>query len=141
MLFVCSKTVTRTTPPGSNAIRSAQHWIHFETYILHDDKIGKVFAEALCERARAGVKVRLLVDWLGSLLKIGAGILADVAAGRRRGAQLRLSHDRFAAWLGLARSPQVARHRRPRRIRQRALRRRRWLPIRRPAAKRSAIPA
>jgi len=51
------------------AIRTARHWIHFETYILHDDRIGKVFAEALCERARAGVKVRLLVDWLGSLMK------------------------------------------------------------------------
>ena len=73
MLFVCSKTVTRTTPPGCDAIQNAQHWIHFETYILHDDKIGKVFAEALCERARAGVKVRLLVDWLGSLMKSGPG--------------------------------------------------------------------
>jgi len=50
-------------------IRSAQHWIHFETYILHEDKIGKVFAEALCERARAGVKVRLLIDWLGNMMK------------------------------------------------------------------------
>ena len=56
-------------PAWLEAIRGAQHWIHFETYILHDDTIGKVFAEALCERARAGVKVRVLVDWLGSLLK------------------------------------------------------------------------
>ena len=61
------------------AIRAAQHWIHFETYILHDDKIGKVFAEALCERARAGVKVRLLVDWLGSLLKSGPGFWRSFA--------------------------------------------------------------
>ena len=52
-----------------DAIRSAQQWIHFETYILHEDKIGKVFAEALCERARAGVKVRLLIDWLGNIMK------------------------------------------------------------------------
>ena len=56
-------------PAWLEAIRSAQRWIHFETYILHDDKIGKVFADALAERARAGVKVRLLVDWLGSLMK------------------------------------------------------------------------
>ena len=56
-----------------NAIRNAQHWIHFETYILHDDRIGRTFAEALCERARAGVRVRLLVDWLGSLMKSGPG--------------------------------------------------------------------
>ncbi len=56
-------------PAWLDAIRSAQQWIHFETYILHEDKIGKVFAEALCERARAGVKVRLLIDWLGNLMK------------------------------------------------------------------------
>ena len=56
-------------PSWLEAIRSAQHWIHFETYILHEDKIGKVFAEALCERARAGVKVRLLIDWLGNIMK------------------------------------------------------------------------
>ena len=60
-------------PAWLEAIRSAKHWIHLETYILHDDTIGRVFAEALCERARAGVKVRLLVDWLGSLLKSGPG--------------------------------------------------------------------
>ena len=56
-------------PAWLDAIHSAQYWIHFETYILHEDKIGKVFAEALCERARAGVKVRLLIDWLGNLMK------------------------------------------------------------------------
>ena len=56
-------------PSWLDAIRSAQHWIHFETYILHEDKIGKLFAEALCERARAGVKVRLLIDWLGNMMK------------------------------------------------------------------------
>ena len=95
-------------PAWLDAIRSAQHWIHFETYILHDDKIGKVFAEALCERARAGVKVRLLVDWLGSMLKIAPEFWRTFAQGRRRGAELWLSHDRFAARLGVARSPQVA---------------------------------
>jgi cardiolipin synthase A/B len=56
-------------PIWLDSIRNAQHWIHFETYILHEDKIGKVFAEALCERARAGVKVRLLIDWLGNMMK------------------------------------------------------------------------
>jgi cardiolipin synthase len=60
-------------PAWLAAIHGARHWIHFETYILHDDKCGKVFAEALCERARAGVKVRLLVDWLGSLMKSSPG--------------------------------------------------------------------
>jgi len=56
-------------PSWLEAINNAKHWIHFETYILHDDKIGNVFADALAERARAGVKVRLLVDWFGNMLK------------------------------------------------------------------------
>ena len=66
-------------PAWLEAIRSAQHWIHFETYILHDDQIGKVFADALCERARAGVKVRLLIDWLGSLMKSRPGFWRQFA--------------------------------------------------------------
>ncbi len=69
MPFGCSKTAAKTIPAWLDAIKNAQHWIHFETYILYEDKIGKVFAEALCERARAGVKVRLLIDWLGNLMK------------------------------------------------------------------------
>ena len=56
-------------PAWLAAIRSAERWIHFETYILEDDTIGNIFADALAERARAGVKVRLLVDWFGNLLK------------------------------------------------------------------------
>jgi cardiolipin synthase len=60
-------------PLWLEAIRNAEHWIHFETYILHEDKIGRVFAEALCERARAGVKVRLLIDWLGNIMKTSPG--------------------------------------------------------------------
>jgi cardiolipin synthase len=56
-------------PCWLDAIKAARQWIHFETYILHDDKIGRVFAEALADAARRGVKVRLLVDWLGNLMK------------------------------------------------------------------------
>ncbi|MFA7249492.1 MAG: phospholipase D-like domain-containing protein [Dehalococcoidia bacterium] len=49
------------------AIRGAQRWVHFENYIFRDDAIGQWFAEALSERARAGVIVRVLYDWYGSL--------------------------------------------------------------------------
>jgi cardiolipin synthase len=56
-------------PCWLDAIKNAQHWIHFETYILHDDKIGGVFADALVEAAQRGVKVRLLIDWLGNMMK------------------------------------------------------------------------
>ena len=54
-------------PAWISAIESARHWIHFETYILRDDPIGRRFAELLSTKAREGVKVRLIYDWIGSL--------------------------------------------------------------------------
>ncbi len=48
------------------AIRGAQRTITFETYIYWSGEIGKEFREALAERARAGVKVHVLLDWVGS---------------------------------------------------------------------------
>ena len=48
------------------AIREARHHIHLEYYIFHPDALGRPFLEALTERAKAGVKVRLLLDAVGS---------------------------------------------------------------------------
>ncbi|HXN15092.1 MAG TPA: phospholipase D-like domain-containing protein [Usitatibacter sp.] len=48
------------------AIGSAKKTITFESYIYWSGSIGKRFADALAERARHGVKVHLLLDWLGS---------------------------------------------------------------------------
>ncbi len=48
------------------AIRAARKTISFETYIYWSGDIGQAFADALAERARAGVKVHILVDWAGS---------------------------------------------------------------------------
>lgn len=48
------------------AIRSAKHHIHMQTFILHHDEIGKKFLDALKEKAEEGVKVRLLFDRFGS---------------------------------------------------------------------------
>jgi len=53
-------------PSMLQAIASARHTINFETYIYWSGDTGKRFAEALAERARAGVKVKVLIDWLGS---------------------------------------------------------------------------
>jgi cardiolipin synthase len=53
-------------PAWLEAIRSAKRVIHFENFIIADDESGQQFAEALMERARAGVRVRVLYDWLGS---------------------------------------------------------------------------
>ncbi len=50
-----------------DAIRSAQHSIYFENYIIRADATGRSFRDELVSRAAAGVKVRVLLDWLGSL--------------------------------------------------------------------------
>ena len=48
------------------AVKSARHNINFETYIYWSGEVGREFAEALAERARAGVQVHVLIDWVGS---------------------------------------------------------------------------
>lgn len=48
--------------------RAKQH-IHILFYIVKDDKISQEFLEILKKKAREGVEVRLLVDWVGSDLK------------------------------------------------------------------------
>ena len=48
-------------------IAAARRWVHFENYIIRDDRTGRLFGDALAERARAGVRVRVLYDALGSV--------------------------------------------------------------------------
>lgn len=43
-------------------VAAARHTVHFETFLWKDGVLGKRLADALCERARAGVTVRVLVD-------------------------------------------------------------------------------
>ena len=52
------------------AIRGAQKTVNFEAYIVYSDKVGWTFRDALIERARAGVEVRVLLDGLGSGWKL-----------------------------------------------------------------------
>jgi cardiolipin synthase len=54
-------------PAMLGAIRSAQRTITFETYIYWSGQIGEEFADALAERARAGVEVHVTIDWAGSV--------------------------------------------------------------------------
>lgn len=49
------------------SIASARHRIMLETYIFADDEVGRRFAEALAERARAGIEVLLFIDAAGYL--------------------------------------------------------------------------
>ena len=56
----------RIFPSMLETIRGAKKTILFETYIYWSGDIGNEFADALSERARAGVKVHVLMDWVGS---------------------------------------------------------------------------
>jgi cardiolipin synthase len=53
-------------PAMLSAIRAANHTITFETYIYWSGEIGEAFTKALSERARAGVRVSVLLDWVGA---------------------------------------------------------------------------
>ena len=74
------------------AIAAARATIHFENYIIRDDATGRRFADALAERAGAGVRVRVLYDALGSI-----GTSHRYWRGlRRAGAEVRAFHPLFA---------------------------------------------
>lgn len=53
-------------PAMLQAIRGATKTVLFETFIYWSGDIGKEMADALSERARAGLKVHVLLDWVGS---------------------------------------------------------------------------
>ncbi|MET0620668.1 MAG: phospholipase D-like domain-containing protein [Thermoanaerobaculia bacterium] len=84
-------------PSMLEAIRGAKRSITFETYIYWSGNVGEQFTEALSERARAGVKVHILIDWAGS------GRIDDEYLERmeRAGAQVERYHP--LAWYTLAR--------------------------------------
>jgi len=54
-------------PAMLSAVAAAQKTITFETYIYWSGDIGRKMADALAERARAGVKVNVMIDWAGSI--------------------------------------------------------------------------
>lgn len=54
-------------PAWLEAIQSARHSVHFESYIIHPDEVGHRFADALIAKAAEGVPVRVVYDWLGAL--------------------------------------------------------------------------
>ncbi len=84
-------------PAMLTAIRSAKKTITFETYIYWSGDIGREFATALAERAKAGVKVHVLLDWVGSA-KIDDSFLQEMEAA---GVEIRKFHKPH--WYNLAR--------------------------------------
>jgi cardiolipin synthase len=68
-------------PAWHAAIGAALRHIHFENYIFHDDAVGCEFAEALIRKAREGVRVRLIYDWLGAFGKASRRFWNELRAG------------------------------------------------------------
>jgi cardiolipin synthase len=84
-------------PAMLDAIRSAEKTITFETYIYWSESIGQEFADALMERARAGVKVHVMLDFMGSV-KMD---LAQIDAMKQAGVLVQRYHK--PVWWKLAR--------------------------------------
>jgi cardiolipin synthase A/B len=84
-------------PPMLAAIRAARTSITFETYIYWSGEIGSEFATALAEQAHRGVKVHVLIDWIGSA-KMDESLMQQMTAA---GVQIRKFHPPH--WSHLAR--------------------------------------
>ncbi|CAN5515962.1 phospholipase D-like domain-containing protein [soil metagenome] len=84
-------------PAMLREIRAAQKSITFETYIYWSGDIGREFASTLAERAQHGVKVHVLLDWIGSA-KMDESLQQQMTAA---GVQIRKFHPPH--WSHLAR--------------------------------------
>ena len=78
------------------AIRNARTSITFETYIYWSGDIGQEFADALTDRARHGVKVQVLLDWVGTA-KMDQRLIDEMEAA---GVQTRKFHPPHWSHLG-----------------------------------------
>jgi cardiolipin synthase len=83
-------------PPMLAAIQSAQSTITFETYIYWAGDIGRTFATALGAKARGGVKVHVLLDWVGSA-KMDETLIDEMKAA---GVQIEKYHPPHWSHLG-----------------------------------------
>ncbi len=61
----------------TEALSNAQHRINLEYFIFSDDEIGRKIKNILSERARSGVKVRVIFDALGSW-RLGRNFISDL---------------------------------------------------------------
>jgi len=71
------------------SIAAASQRVDLETYIFAADEVGWRIGEALAERARAGVQVRVLVDAAGSLFAFSQALESHL---RRHGVEVRRFH-------------------------------------------------
>lgn len=67
-------------PAMLDAVRAARTSVTFETYIFWSSTIGLEFEHAFTDAARRGVKVKIMLDWIGGELS-GANVERMRAAG------------------------------------------------------------
>ena len=84
-------------PAMMQAVRSAERSITFETYIYWSGDIGRAFSDVLAERAAAGVRVHVLLDWVGSA-KLDANALQKM-----KNAGVQVEKYRPLRWYNLSR--------------------------------------
>ncbi|HEX5683419.1 MAG TPA: phospholipase D-like domain-containing protein [Ideonella sp.] len=78
-------------------IGAARHSVHFETFLWKDGQLGRRLAQALIERARAQVQVRVLLDAQGS-----KGVGDEVTRQMREaGCHVKFFHKRALRNLGV----------------------------------------
>lgn len=82
-------------PAALDAIRGAQRSVCLEAYIFHDSEIGRMYIEALAERARAGVEINLTIDAFGSVSAGRTFLRPLLDAGGRVRRYNRLTWDRI----------------------------------------------
>jgi cardiolipin synthase len=80
------KDAAENYPAWLDAIRAAERHVHFETYFICDDDVGREFARALMQKARDGVPVRFVYDWFGNLGKASHRFWKDL---RHAGVEVR----------------------------------------------------
>jgi cardiolipin synthase len=78
-------------------IRAAEHSVHFETFLWKEGVLGQRVADALSERARAGKRVRVMLDATGSS-KAGEGAVRQM---REAGCTVTFFHERTLRNLGV----------------------------------------
>jgi cardiolipin synthase len=75
------KDARENYPAWLDAISRAERAIHFESYIIHDDAVGHEFSDVLVARARAGIRVRVIYDWMGGFGKTSRRFWNQLRAG------------------------------------------------------------
>jgi len=75
------KDARENYPAWLDAIGGAERHVHFESYIMHEDEAGQMFANALIAKAREGVRVRLIYDWMGGFGKTSRRFWNRLRAG------------------------------------------------------------